>query len=191
VFISAVTGQGTGNLTRECGSESRVNVSIICEPVVKLGKGVSVNLAKNSSVKLTADDEVRCRVWFEKGEVGDSGRIFLKTYMLGRNSLRDFCRASIAGACSTNIGSLLFACMGLKSSGGRCVALIAKWPCLSDLMFAELCARNDNLLQKHGGVAFLLNSLAHLMWLVRVEAILIPVFSVTLTSDAKIRLRIG
>ena len=127
----------------------------------------------------------------KKGEVGDSGQMFLKTYMLGRNSLREFCRASIAGACSTYIGSLLFACMGLKSSGGRCVALIAKWPCLSDLILAELCARNDNLLQRHGGGAFLLNSLAHFMWFVRVEAILMPVFSVTLTSDTKIRLRIG
>ena len=98
--------------------------------------------------------------------MGDSGHIFLKTYMLGRNSLREFWRASIAGACSTNMGSLLFACMGPKSSGGRCVAFIAKWPYLSAFIFAELCARTDSLLQRHGGGAFLLKSLAHFMWLV-------------------------
>jgi hypothetical protein len=67
IFVSVVTGQDTSNLMRECVSEGRVNVSVVFEPVMKLGKSLSVNLAQNSTIKLTADDEVRSRVRFEKG----------------------------------------------------------------------------------------------------------------------------
>ena len=85
----------------------------------------------------------------KKGDVGNSGLICLNTNMLGRNSSREFFRARIAGACSTYMGSLLFDCMGPKSPGGRCVALIAKWPCLSDFRLAELFAKNESLWYRH------------------------------------------
>ena len=40
----------------------------------------------------------------KNGDVEDSGLMFLNTNMLGRNSSREFCRARIAGTCSTIYG---------------------------------------------------------------------------------------
>ncbi len=94
---------------------------------------------------------------------GDSGPICLKMNMLGRNSASEFCRARSDGTSSTYNGSLLFACIGPKSSGGKCIAVHAIWPSMADCELDELCVRLESLTHRHWDGAFLLKSFARWM----------------------------